>query len=138
MTRTALLLPLRGLGLWVMLGCAAASPIVRHEPTPTAAYPGRCELLGLDMVETPNDPATGGDTGSVQLVATYRPGAGSQAAPFGLAFRVRRERVNDLRAHLEQHPTILCSPTPEADHHAPAYQAQVPPFEGQTGQPVAH
>jgi hypothetical protein len=130
--------PLHWLGLVVMLDCAAAQPVARTAPAPSAAYPGRCELLGLDMVESPNDRATGGDTGSVQLVATYRPGAGAEAAPFGLSFRVRRERVNDLRAHLEQHPTVLCNPKPEAGRSAPAYNAQVPPFEGQSGQPVSH
>ncbi|MFI5307392.1 MAG: hypothetical protein ACHQ53_08580 [Polyangiales bacterium] len=117
----------------VAAGCAANPPPATTAPgsTQEAVYPGRCALLGVEMVEAPTDRASV-DSGSVQVVAKYRPGEGA-GAPLGLSFLVRRERVNDLRAHLEQHPNVLCMPkSGEGDSHG--YDVQVPPFEGQPGQ----
>jgi hypothetical protein len=123
------------LALWLGAGCAST-----QRPTPAAAasehpaYPGRCQFVGLEMVESSTDRSTG-DTGSVQLVATYRPGERAGDGPFTLSFHVRRERVHDLRTHLEQHPTVLCGPKPEASG---TYGVELPPFEGQTGESSGH
>lgn len=123
---------------WVVvgLGCQSAPTSIAETP-PTkpgrAAYPGQCQFLGLEMVEAPTDRSQSvGESASVQLVASYRPGE-SESPPLGLSFRVRRERVDDLRLHLEQHPTVLCTPKPESG----GGEVQVPPFEGQAGEPVA-
>jgi hypothetical protein len=129
----------RGVSAFVWLALVGGCRVESGAPPKPAAssgaeqgsYPGRCALVGVQMLETPTDRASV-DSGSVQVVATYRPGAG--AAPLDLSFLVRRERVNDLRAHLEQHPSVLCAPrSQEGDDHA--YDVQVPPFEGQSGKP---
>jgi len=124
-----------GLAWALVAGCEVQQSGAPPEPATSSgaeqgSYPGRCALVGVQMLEAPTDRASV-DSGSVQVVATYRPGAG---APLDLAFLVRRERVNDLRAHLEQHPSVLCVPrSQEGDDHS--YDVQVPPFEGQPGKP---
>ncbi len=130
--RGAWLLP----AAWLIAACAGtqAPPPAEPQQTQSAAYPGRCELVGLDMVEAPTDRVSG-DTGSVQLVATYRAGERAGKSPLTLSFRVKRERVEDLRAQLEQHPTVLCNPGAEGAEHGAVLQ--VPPFEGQAGTPGA-
>lgn len=128
--------------LAALLGCGAANEESEPAARPAApvAYPGRCDFLGIEMTEAPAEKAAGADNASLaenaslQVIATYRPGGSPKAAPFGLSFRVQRDRVADLRAHLEQHPTVLCRPEATG---AGGYQAQVPPFEGQTGEPTS-
>ncbi|MDD9938019.1 MAG: hypothetical protein OXT09_30690 [Myxococcales bacterium] len=115
---------------FLMMACAsAARPAPRASaPAERAGYPGRCALLAVEHSTRESDMPSD----SVELVARYRPEAG--ATPFGLAFQVRRERADDLRAHLEQHPAVLCGPEPEVDPDAvPVYSVEVPPFEGQQG-----
>jgi hypothetical protein len=117
----------------VAAGCAAKPPppATTAGSTEEAVYPGRCALVGVEVVEAPTDRASV-DSGSVQVVAKYRPGEGA-GDPLGLSFLVRRERVNDLRAHLEQHPNVLCTPK-SGEGDTRTYDVQVPPFEGQPGQ----
>jgi hypothetical protein len=130
----------RAWGCALALAACAAGGAPQAPPPATAeraapAYPGKCALVGLEMVEGSTDRTTG-DNASVQLVATYRPGPSAGAGPFSLSFRVKRERVADLRAHLEQHPNVLCGPKPESGSGA-SYGAEIPPFEGQRGDPIA-
>ncbi|MGD8861642.1 MAG: hypothetical protein PVI30_16655, partial [Myxococcales bacterium] len=75
-------------------------------------------------------------TDSVELVARYAPD--SEGAPFGMVFQVQEERMDELRAHLENHSSVLCRPERNVrPDEVTVYEVQVPPFEGQQGHYVA-
>jgi len=128
-------------------GPQAPAPVTAEgDPDPT--YPGRCSFMRLEAVERPS-PARGVSpdnlgTGSLELVATYRPGSegdendqddGSQ--PLAYSFQVAQERVDDLRAHLQQNPVIVCRGGGESTGgEAGAPGSEGPSFEGQQGRPV--
>ncbi|MDH5670573.1 MAG: hypothetical protein OEZ06_00380 [Myxococcales bacterium] len=125
---------------WLLLGtflvgaCASsAPPAPRPSASPPATTPAaasRCTLLSLEVAEREGDR----ESDSIALVASYQPGA-SGAAPFGLKFRVRREREDDLRAHLSQHAELYCTPSgPAGADETNRYRLELPPFEGQQGE----
>jgi hypothetical protein len=129
----------------VLAAACASGPLVQSPP-PAAAetdpdphYPGRCSFMRLEAVERPS-PAPGvgpenlGD-GSIELVATYRPGDTTEAKPLAYSFLVAQERVNDLRAHLEQNPVIVCRGEAAGGDSNPATRPG-PSFEGQYGRPL--
>jgi hypothetical protein len=95
--------------------------------------------MRLEAVERPSSaPGVGPDNlgaGSIELVATYRPGDKTGAKPLAYSFLVAQERVNDLRAHLEQNPVIVCRGEAAGGDSSPSTQPG-PSFEGQYGQPV--
>ncbi len=111
------------------VACATSGTHTKAEH-PQAQYEGKCAFLALDAVDAPDD--TSGD--STSLVATYRFGqaAADRNDTIALGFRVARSRVDDLRAHLQAHPTVLCRPDPEGLFGGAA-ALHVPPFEGQKG-----
>jgi hypothetical protein len=128
------------------LATACASGPLVQSPPPAAAegdpdpqYPGRCSFMRLEAVERPSPaPGVGPDNlgdGSVELVATYRPGDKSATKPLAYSFLVAQERVNDLRAHLEQNPVIVCRGEAAGGDSSPSTRPG-PSFEGQYGQPV--
>lgn len=97
-------------------------------------YQGECALVAIESVPASIDQSND----SVALVARYRPGreAPGVQSPWAITFQVARARVHDLQLHLQSHPTVLCEP---GRHQAPAgeeYRIEVPPFEGQRGQPI--
>jgi len=110
----------------VLGGCASAPPSSTAPP----AYPGQCELLGLEEVEQPSDR----DSDQVAIVARYRFGAPSRSPSdrVSLSFLVARERAEDLRSHLAAHPSVLCRPDQQR-----SYEVDLPPFEGDSGVVVA-
>ena len=130
----------RRLKQWILLtvgaalcGTACSSSAANAPPPNTPAYPGRCVYLGLEEVPGPGDQ----NSDSVSLVASYRFDEPSVPAhkPLALGFRVERSRVHDLRAHLDQHPTVLCRP--DVDAQTPSQDiVDLPPFEGQRGNKV--
>jgi hypothetical protein len=127
---------------------AACASAPAPAPSATAAnqnspYPGPCSFVELQAVERPSPGRGAGPDNlgidTVELVATYRPGGGDtarrgeQPRPVSYAFRVQKERVDDLRAHLQQQPEILCEgESGGVDANAPG--PRVPTFEGQDGQ----
>jgi len=133
-----------------LMACACASGPQAPAPAtaerdPDAAYPGRCSFMRLEAVERPS-PARGVGpdnlgTGSLELVATYRPGGDSDdkddSQPLAYSFQVAQERVDDLRAHLQQNPVIVCRGRGESTGgEAVAPGSEGPSFEGQRGKPV--
>jgi hypothetical protein len=129
-------------------GPQAPAPVT-GERDPDPAYPGRCSFMRLEAVERPS-PARGVGpdnlgTGSLELVATYRPGGDSDdndddddSQPLAYSFQVAQERVDDLRAHLQQNPVIVCRGRGESTGgEAVAPEPEGPSFEGQRGKPVA-
>jgi hypothetical protein len=129
-----------------MIAAAAAAFACASSPTPpspassgdraTTAYPGRCSFVELQAMDRPS-PGRGATpdnlgTDSIELVATYRPSGGGQRRPVGYAFRVEEEQVDDLRAHLQQQPEILCEGE-SAGKDANPKGSSAPTFEGQPG-----
>ena len=112
---------------------ACGSSASNAPPPNTPTYPGRCVFLGLEEVQGPGDQ----NSDSVSLVASYRFDEPSVPAhkPLALGFRVERSRVNDLRDHLDQHPTVLCRPDDDAQEPSQDV-VDLPPFEGQRGNKV--
>jgi hypothetical protein len=129
----------------VAMIAAAVAASCASGPTPpspassgdrAAAYPGPCSFVELQAVEQPS-PGRGATpdnlgTDTIELVATYRPSDGSQRRPVGYAFRVEEERVDDLRAHLERQPEILCEGESAGKDLNPK-GSSAPTFEGQPG-----
>ena len=128
--------------------CAALLAACASAPTPaprTAAsgsesgYPGQCAFVELRAKDFPSpgrgvSPDNRG-TGSIELVATYRPGGKDDQRRVGYAFRVQQERVDELRAHLQQQPYIACEgESRDTDTNLPG--PRVPSFEGQQGRRV--
>jgi hypothetical protein len=139
----------------VLIASACASGPLAQAPGPAAPegdpnpmYPGRCSFMRLEAVERPS-PARGlgpdnRGSGSLELVATYRPGAGDDdteddddkdSQPLAYSFQVSQERVDDLRAHLQQNPVILCRGESTGGNMS-GPEPQGPSFEGQFGKPV--
>jgi hypothetical protein len=120
---------------WVAIALAACATqsSQRSQPLPAARYQGTCELAGIESVPAP----LGQEDDSVVLVARYRPGdaAAGGEAPWAMKFQINRARVNDLRSHLESHATVVCSPDRQASGSG-SPQIDLPPFEGQAGQPI--
>ena len=91
--------------LWLGIACAASAPPTR--PTAGAgAYPGRCELVGIEYVEVPRRDEV--EPGGLFLVARYR-GNEAGPAPFDVRVRVEQRSAEELRAHLERNPIVACS-----------------------------
>jgi hypothetical protein len=106
---------------------ACGSTTANAPPPGRPAYPGRCVYLGLEQVSGPGDQ----DSDSVSLIATYRfdDPRTPHREPLSVGFRVERSRVSDLRAKLDQHPTVLCRP--DATQATPSRDAlDLPPIEG--------
>lgn len=128
------------------LGCAS-DPAAGARGGPPAApreiaagYPGRCSLLGLEvMSQSPTARGVSpGDLGTdtVELVATYRPGDSSEpTGPVAFSFRVLEESADDLQAHLAQHPEVACE-REVARGGERRLRLEVPPFEDEHGNPV--
>lgn len=142
MRRTAGLSRLSGaIAALVIVACASTpTPPPAIGPDPDPAYPGRCSFVELQAIERPSPGRGSGPdnlgVGTVELVATYRPGKHAERKPVGYAFRVSQERVDDLRAHLQQQPDILCDgESMGGDANAPG--PRLPSFEGQQGRPVS-
>lgn len=97
-------------------------------------YQGECALVAIEAVPATTDQSND----SVALVARYRPGRGAPAAqsPWAIKFQVARARVHDLQLHLQSHPTVLCDPGGHQASLGEPYRIEVPPFEGQRGQPI--
>jgi hypothetical protein len=130
-----------GLLLPLVFACATApQPPPRTAQGETGGYPGRCSLLTLEVMSQPGtapgvSPDELGFT-STQLVARYRPGdRHGTFGPLSFLFVVRRESVEDLQAHLQQYPEVVCHP-PEAGE-ADGYVLEVPRFEDDQGNPVS-
>jgi hypothetical protein len=138
---------LGGSALAAVLTACASSPAPRSVASSgasatTAAYPGPCSFVALEAMEQPS-PGRGATpdnlgTDTIELVATYRPSGGTQRRPVEYAFRVEEERVDDLRAHLEQQPEILCEGESAGRDVTPTGSATGPSFEGQPGRRLAH
>jgi hypothetical protein len=107
-------------------GCASQERGGRP-PAAAGRYEGTCELAGIDEVPAPVEQRED----SVVLVAQYRPSAGAGQRRWGLRFLVQRAREQDLRLHIQAHPTVLC----DVDHSKGAAPARIelPPFQGQHG-----
>jgi hypothetical protein len=118
----------------LLLLAACGAQVAQHAATTgSPRYPGSCSLVGIDEVSAPSDQASD----SVALVARYRFGSGSPAASSGgpsLQFQISRARKHDLRQYLEAHSTVVCRP--EAGTDESEVRVEVPPFEGQSGEPV--
>jgi hypothetical protein len=107
---TALALAIATLG-----GCAAAIP--KPAAAPSASHsPGPCWLLSIEEVTNNTTQTPQQQDDSLQLVATYRLGAGEHEAggaahpPLELSSRTTRWRVDEWPDHLQTHPTTLCTP----------------------------
>jgi hypothetical protein len=109
-------LALRCLALLLLASCSTMQPLPEPQST---TYDGRCSFVRVEQVEGSNPQ----NADVVSLVARYRFDAAAQEQPLELLFQVSRARVQDLSAHLESHPTVLCDPD----------RVEVPPFEGQPG-----
>lgn len=110
--------------------CAHSQPEPQHAQS--SEYTGKCTLLGIEEVPSASDQATD----VVWLVARYRfgehaahePGAARDPDAPQLRFQIARERANDLRAHLQAHPVVLCEPEPAPTPES-SYRIEVPPFQ---------
>jgi hypothetical protein len=130
-----------GIALLLASACAAvpASPPATAERDPDPNYPGRCSFVRLEAIDRPSSGrGTGPDnsgSGTLELVATYRPGDNTPEPEVAYSFRVAQERVDDLRAHLQQHPDIVCAgESRNSDQGATASES--PTFEGQQGRRI--
>jgi hypothetical protein len=127
-----------GIALLLAPACAAvpASPPATAERDPDPNYPGRCSFVRLEAIDRPSPGrGTGPDnsgSGALELVATYRPGDDTPEPEVGYSFLVSQERVDDLRAHLQQHPNIVCDGE-SGGRDRSAHTGEGPSFEGQQG-----
>jgi hypothetical protein len=120
------------------VACASspAPPSPASSGERASAYPGPCSFVELQASERPS-PGRGATpdnlgTDSIEVVATYRPSGGGQRRPVGYAFRVEEEQVDDLRAHLQQQPEILCEGESAGKDVNPK-GSSAPTFQGQPG-----
>jgi hypothetical protein len=125
--------------------CACTAPLAPPPQSPAtsggsetaSAYPGRCSFVELQGMEQPSPGRgitpdnLGMDT--IELVATYRPSGGPDRRPVSYAFSVEKEQVDNLRAHLEQQPDILCEGESAGKDVVPPESATAPSFQGQPG-----
>ena len=114
------------LGIVALVGCAATTPQPAAPPRASRA-PGPCWLLNIEEV-TNNTMEQQGD--SLQLVASYRFGAGHEAeghehSRFELSSRDTRWRSNEWPDRLDTDPVAVC--TPEAMQAPDRVNGQVSP-----------
>jgi hypothetical protein len=104
--------------------CGTQASATPRAEAPTH-YEGRCHYLGIEEVAGPTDQ----NSDSVSLVATYQFGEQAQAQRFGLKFQVARSRIGDLRAHLQAHADVICSPDAQSSGGQTSYDLDLPAFE---------
>jgi hypothetical protein len=106
---------------FVLATACAAAPQAPAAAASTNTYEGRCTLLGLEALESPDRR----DSDSISLVARYSFDSGhadsGTQTPLEFLFQVSRSRLADARSHLTSHPTVLCRPE----------RIDLPPYRGE-------
>jgi hypothetical protein len=124
--------------LLMMSGCAGPTLTsgTGQSTTSTRAYPGPCSKYELDVVETS---ASGRGIGapnlgdnSLEVVATYRPGAKPKDSTDVISFREQDEEDDNPEAQLKNQTFVACGG--ESAVGVEAHEAQSVPLPSKGGQ----
>ena len=102
-----------GVALCVASGCASAPRAPAEAPHRDGPYPGPCSSVALEAYEQPSPGRGSGPdnlgTGTVEVVASYRPGRRATPEPrVGYFFRTGVERADNVDAQFQQHAEVVC------------------------------